>query len=265
MTLLLALLATLAQPGSVPAPLLSAEGRITDASPRGEYDISYAEHRLRLVAGIRYRAVVIAPPQGGFPSRIEILQGQPLAETGPPPPLNEGEPIPESRLDFVVPRTGDYRLRVLALGAEPRGAYAVRVVALPPLPAPLAAPPTATQAGSWQVWRGAIDESDPSRLLGRYDDYPLEMRAGETWIVTVEPEGGRPGGGESPRFVPVILSPDNPDGTPLASNENPTVGNPVIAFQPARTGVYIVRVEGGNVDGSPAAYSLRVVKLPGAD
>ncbi|HST36555.1 MAG TPA: hypothetical protein VLK25_08000, partial [Allosphingosinicella sp.] len=218
MTPVLALLAALAQPA--PAPLLVAEGRVTDASPRGEHDISYAEHRLRLVAGTRYRAIVTAPPQGGFPSRIEIRQGQPIAESTSPGLVDEGEPIPDERLDFVAPRTGDYRLRVYALGYEPRGAYAVRVVALPPLPAPRATPPTGTQQGSWQIWRGTIDRSDPEAILGRHDDYPLEMRAGETWLATVSPDGGaRAAGEDGPRFELRIMSADDPDGFALASED----------------------------------------------
>lgn len=265
MTWLLALLAALAQPAPAPAPVLSAEGRVTDASPRGDHDIPYAEHRLRLVARTRYRAIVTAPPQGGFDSRIEIRDAQPLAQTSPRPPSfggGDGAAFSENRLDFVVPRTGEYRLRVLALGYEPRGAYAVRVVALPPRPAPSTEPATAAQSGSWQVWTGTLDASDPRAIIWLHDDYPLDMRAGETWVAMVERDGGPAyAPGEGPRFKLDIVSPDNPDGQPLDGREATGEQDVALAFQPARSGVYIVRVLGGNVDSSPAAYRLSITRL----
>ena len=261
MTLLLALMAALAQPEA--AALLSAEGRVSDASPREEYDIPYAEHQLRLVQGTRYRITVTVPPRGGFPSRIQIRQGRVLDESFSPGILGEGEPIPEARLDFIAPRTGDYQLRVLALYSEPRGGtYSVRVVALPPLPEPRAAPASATQAGNWQIWTGSLDESDRRAIVWLHDDYPLEMRAGETWIATVERDGGpRYEPGDGPQFKLEILSPDNPDGMPIDSAEGFIGQNAAIAFQPARSGIYIVRVLGGNTDGAPAAYRLSVSRL----
>jgi hypothetical protein len=260
MTWLLALAAALAQP--TPAAPLSAEGSVTATSPQGEYEIRYAEHRLRLVAGTRYRAIVTAPTQGGFPTRLEIRQGQSLAQSSGNAMFEEGQPIPDERLDFVAPRTGDYQLRVYALGPEPSGRYSVRVISLPPLPEASAAPATGTENGNWQIWTATLEESDPVYIIDHHDDYPLEIRAGETLVATVESVGGNhhePG--EGPRFKLDVVSPDNPDGFPLGGDEGFMGHDPALAFQPPRAGVYILRVLGGNSDQTPANYRLRVTKI----
>lgn len=227
-------------PPGMPVPW-STSGVLEDRDgTEGDEGARHDDHVLRLEAGRRYRltaeseafdpvATLHAPGRGEEVARNDDSGGT----------LN-------SRIAYSPPETGDYVLTVSSFAADGRGAYRATAELAPPLPPPVSAPGERVSAsGSWSLWQGALDASDPDHDGRRFDDYLIRVEAGRRRYVSLEGNGFdalvqvlRPATRESDS--PEILDQDDDAGAGL---------NAFLVFAPEEAGDYIVRVtsvgEGG--------------------
>ena len=224
------------------------EGQLEDSDVREGADgpVVSDQHRIRLEAGRRYR---ISAESEDFDPIIRLYQegeDEPVAENDdydPQESLN-------ARVTYTPEETAEYVLHVISFSETGRGPYEARVERLPPLPAPVSGRPDDRAQTSWQMWDGALSESDPERDGAYFDDYRIRMRAGETRIISAE----------APGFDPLlwVLRAEEREGEPIDVDDDAgPATNAMLGFRPEDDGDYIVRVTsyGGAATGP---YRLRI-------
>jgi len=211
------------------------------AAPREAH--LYDDHRIRLEAGRRYRISLTSDAFDPVARLYRDTGAAPLAEND-----DSGESL-NSRILHTPAATGDFVFRVTGFSAGARGAYAVEVEALPPLPEPA----TAFQrmaATAWRVYEGAIADSDSETDGKRYDDYRIALTQGQTRLVWVD--------STSIDAMVQVYRLDGREEAPLASDDDSGGGlNALLAFTAGEAGDYVVRVTGFD-DSERGAYRLRI-------
>jgi hypothetical protein len=262
----LLLLATALAQATPPAatPPWSIEGRLVVGgalveSPDGYGPHLYADHRLRLEAGRRYRFSAHSDFGGtGFDPVLELRDqagGAPLALNNNVDALaNDGPESGDARFDFTPARSGDYLVRVRTAYQDEQGAYQARAEALPPLPAPVEDPPAATEPLGWRVLEGELREGDAEAFENYYDDFAVPMRAGELRIVTVAPLGPVAPADEEIRELLFDVRVIDPEA-PAEELEMAAPGPHILAFRAPRDGTFLVRVSASDRTGR---YQLRI-------
>lgn len=232
-------------PPGAPVPWSTA-GRLDDADGAAEESRS-DDHVVRLEAGRRYRltvesdafdpvAVLHAPGRGEVVAQNDDSGGT----------LN-------SRIAYSPSETGDYVLTVSSFSADGRGAYRAAVEPMPPLPPPVSAPGTSVSAsGSWSLWQGALNASDPEVGGRPFDDYLIRVEAGQRRYISLEATG-------FDALVQVLRPAERASDSPATLDQDDDAGaglNSFLVFAPEEAGDYIVRVT--SVGGGSGAYRLWV-------
>lgn len=221
----------------------SGEGQLEDSDSEDADNFRYDEHVLQLEAGRRYR---ISAESEAFDTYIRLFragESEPVAENDDFEGLN-------SRISYQPQESGEYRLRVLSYSPDGRGAYTASAEAMPPLPPPVSARPSATSRTRWQIWNGELSEADPDRDGHRFDDYPIRMRAGQTRLISVE--------SESFDAMVWIMRAAEREGEPIDADDDAGPGyNALLAFQPEDDGDYLVRVTSYGPD-ETGGYRVRI-------
>ena len=220
-------------------------GALEDSdSQAGEEHHRYDEHRLRLEAGKRYRISLNSEAFDPVARLYRAGEDEPVAEND-----DAGESL-NSRIVYSPQATGDFTLRATGFAADARGAYAIEVSVLPPLPEP-ATLYQHMDATIWRTYDGTIAASDPEgEGGGRYDDYRVTFAAGQTRLIWLDSTA-------FDTLVQVYRLSDR-EGEPLASDDDSGGGlNSLLVFTAEDAGDYVIRVSplGGDGDG---AYRLRV-------
>ncbi len=231
---------------SAPASAQPAENRPFSASGALEIcECRFGDHVVPLEAGRRYE---IAATTAAFDAMLRVYRNQgsdPLAEDDD----SGGDRNP--RLVFTAPESGDYLVRVTSFGAEGAGPYDLQINALEALPAPITRA-TASETLSWQVYEGALEGSDPVEGGMRFDDYAIDLEAGQSAIIRLDSEGFDP--------VAKVYAADQRGIQELASDDDSGGGlNAFLLFNPDRSGTYIVRVSAYSTDGT-GPYRLRIAR-----
>jgi hypothetical protein len=233
-----------AQPGE--SRPWNVAGRIDDGDRKDTDERRYDEHRLRLEAGRRYR---ISAGSEDFDTIIRLFrpgQNEPVAENDDFNP----EVNLDSRLNYSPAETGDYVLRVLTYGPEGKGAYAARAELQPPLPPPVSAPASSRAATQWQIWDGQLAASDPDRDGNHFDDYLIQMRAGETRLISLE--------SESMDVMIWVLRAAQREGEPIEqADDTGSTTNALLGFRAEEEGDYLIRVTAFS-SGATGTYRLRI-------
>lgn len=154
-----------------------------------------------------------------------------------------------SRVEFVPPETGEYRLCVSSFRGGAGGAYNVAVEPAAPLPPPVTRA-NRTEQGSWQVYEGTLAEGDQQDAGRRFDDYEIRLRAGERALVSLE----------SSDFDPVleVYASERRGAEPIANNDDGGGGlNAFLVLAPEEAGSFILRAKGFS-SAEAGAYRLRV-------
>lgn len=222
----------------------TASGELQDSDSRGEETRRYDDHRIHLDAGRRYRLSVTSEAFDPLARLLRAGQTEVIAEND-----DYGESL-NSRISYTPAESGDYVLRVTGFAADARGAYTATVEQLPPLPAPVSTPPSATATTSWGVWEGALAAADPDRDGRHYDDYLIHFDAGQTRLIAVDADG-------LDTMIQIVRAADR-EGVPLDEDDDSGPGvNPLLGFAPEEAGDYIVRVTSFEADAA-GAYRLRI-------
>ncbi|HKR23885.1 MAG TPA: hypothetical protein VJS15_01385 [Allosphingosinicella sp.] len=223
----------------------STTGRLEDGDGAGEGSGRADDHVVRLEAGRRYRlyaeseafdpvAELRAPGRGEVVARNDDSGGS----------LN-------SRISYGASESGDYVFTVSSFGADGRGAYRAGVELMPPLPPPVSAPGTTVSAsGSWALWQGALEASDPDSGGRRFDDYLIRVEAGQRRYISLEGTG-------FDTLVQVLVPAERDKDSPAVLEQDDDAGaglNSFLVFAPEQAGDYIVRVT--SVGDSNGAYRL---------
>jgi len=239
-------LAMLAAPAAAQEPWAHS-GELTDSdSQTGDEHHRYDDHAVRLEAGRRYRLSVNSEAFDPVARLYRAGEDEPVAEND-----DSGESL-NSRISYAPQASGDYILRVTGFSADARGAYAVEVAPLPPLPAPISDPGTPTTVtGTWSLWQGRLADTDPDRDGKHYHDYLIRVAAGQIRYITLEGQG-------FDGLIEVLRASDR-DSEPLQTidgdDDSGPGTNPLLGFQPDEAGDYIVRVTSFG-EGATGAYRL---------
>jgi hypothetical protein len=231
---------------AAPAAAQPAEGRPFTANGELELcDCRYGDHTVRLEAGRRYEITATAE---AFDSMLRLYRAgstDVLAEDDD----SGGERNP--RINFTPAETGDYLVRVVSYTPDGAGAYALNVNALEALPAPVTRA-TSTETATWQIYDGELAAGDPAESEMRFDDYAVELAAGQSALIRLESEA----------FDPVVkVYPANQRGMSEIAMDDDSGGgfNSFLMFAPDEAGTYIVRVTSFSSEGT-GAYRLRIAK-----
>ena len=157
-----------------------------------------------------------------------------------------------SRLRFVAPEAGTYRLRARPLSGTDGGAYALSLIQRP-------APPRAPRPQGVRIGRpvsGELTARDPETDDGaRYDGYALRLKAGERIELRLEADD----------FDPVVRVGRMVDGAfvEAASNDDDPAGglHSRLVFTAPTDGEFIIRAEGLN-DSAEGDYVLKIEPGP---
>jgi hypothetical protein len=222
----------MAAPAAAQAPW-SADGTLADSDSHTEDQRRYDEHSIRLEAGQRYAITVNSEAFDPVARLYRAGESEPVAEN------DDGGNGLNSRIAYTPSAAGDFTLRVTAYAAEGRGAYQAAVAALPPVPPPVTSPGTEVSAnGSWSLWQGRLDPTDPDVAGHRFDDYLVRFEAGRQRFISLEGDG-------FDALVQVMRPAERDSESPETIDQNDDAGlgfNALMAFAPEEGGDYIVRV-----------------------
>ena len=231
---------------AAPAAAQPAEGRPFTAQGELENcDCRYGDHSIRLEAGRRYR---IAASSEAFDSMLRLYRaGSTEALAQDDDSGGDRNPL----IHYTPTESGDYLVRVVSFTPDGAGAYDLEIEALEALAAPVSRP-TGTEAMTWQVYEGSLDADDPVEGEVRFDDYALQLEAGESALIRLDSEA----------FDPVVrVYPAVQRGSTEIAMDDDSGGsfNSFLMFAPDEGGNYVVRVTSFSTEGT-GAYRLRIAQ-----
>ncbi len=231
---------------ATPAFAQPSEGRPFTASGELETcDCRYGDHQVRLEAGRRYRINARAE---AFDSMLRLYRSGStdlIAEDDD----SGGERNPQ--IHFTPAESGEYLVRVVSFTPDGAGSYSLDVEALEALPAPITRA-SATETTTWQIFDGALETGDAAENEMKFDDYQIDLEAGQSALIRLESEA----------FDPVvrIYSASQRGQNELVMDDDSGGGfNAFVMFAPEEAGGYIVRVTSFSTEGA-GAYRLRVAR-----
>ena len=221
----------------------TVEGEIADDDPQGDGGKRYDAYAFAGTEGQRVQVIMRA---GDFDAYVEVGEAGDAftALASDDDGLAEGT---DSRLNFTVPKTGDYVIRAQPLAAEGRGLYSLEFLDRGPAPAP----------GSMLIGataRGTLSETDAIADEGAYyDAYRFQVKKDEKLRLTLV----------SNAFDAVIdLGRDGDEFTSLASDDDSLSDTHArLDWTAPEDGWYVIRARsyGPNETG---AYALTLERQP---
>lgn len=169
---------TEAAPDPEPTPLAYGEtvqGEIADADPRDDENRGFDAFRISGTEGNRIQLIMRS---GDFDTFVQIgsPEGDFYALASDDDGLGEGT---DSRLNFILPSTGDFILRASPLYADADGLYSLQLIDRGPQPTPGSILVGATA-------RGTLGEDDAIADDGAfYDAYRITVKAGDKLRLTM--------------------------------------------------------------------------------
>jgi hypothetical protein len=166
-----------AEPEPEPTPLPFAtltQGEIRAEGPRDDDGRPYAAYSFSGREGTRVQVVMRS---GDFDAYLQLSKaGDSEILATDDDGLGEGT---DSRLNFILPETGDYVIRASALGSDEKGLYSIEVTDRGPQPEPGSILIGATA-------RGTLSDNDGLADDGAYfDAYRITVAAGDKLNVTL--------------------------------------------------------------------------------
>lgn len=166
------------EPDRAPDPIAfgaKIEGEIGEGDPRDDDDRGYDAFTFSGVEGQRVQAIMRS---GDFDTYIQIGEagGDFTALASDDDGLMEGT---DSRLNFTLPKDGEYVLRVLPLGSDAKGLYALELIDRGPQPQPGSILLGATAWGTLTATDATTDSN------AHYDAYRITLREDEELLVTM--------------------------------------------------------------------------------
>lgn len=232
-------IAFIAAPAWAQAPW-SAAGELTDNDSVGDEQHRYDDHVIHLDAGQRYR---ISVDSTAFDPVARLYRA---GETATAVAENDDTDGFNPRISYSPTASGDFVLRVLAFGADGRGAYTAGLASLPPLPPSVAVP--------WST-SGRIETGDSAEAGTegrRYDEYSLRLEGGRRYRFSVDASAFDP------------LARLYRAGTEEVVAENDDSGgtlNSLISYRAPESGDYVLRVSPLVADGR-GAYRAAAAPAP---
>lgn len=221
------------------------EGVIDGQDPADGQDRNYDSFRFTGVEGNR---VQIIARSGDFDTflRISSAEGEFEALATDDDGLGEGT---DSRLNFTLPESGDYVIRLSPLSADSEGLYSLELIDRGPAPAP----------GSMLIGataRGTLVEADAAAGDGSYfDAYRIHAKAGETLVITMVSNA-------FDAFVIVGREKDGDEIEVLASDDDGLSDTHArLEWEVPDDGVYVIRA-GSYGQSETGAYALKVERKP---
>ncbi|MBO9502950.1 pre-peptidase C-terminal domain-containing protein [Brevundimonas sp. A19_0] len=235
-------------PERPPAPLAwgrVVQGAIDDQDPQDAEERGYDSFRFSGVEGNR---VQIIARSGDFDTflRLGSADGEFDALAQDDDGLGEGT---DSRLNFTLPETGDYVVRVSPLSSGSEGLYSIELIDRGPAPTP-----GSILIGS--TARGTLTETDAAAADNSYfDAYRINAKAGETLVITMISNS-------FDAFVIVGREKDGDDIEVLASDDDGLSDTHArLEWEVPDDGVYIIRA-GSYAPGETGTYALKVERQP---
>lgn len=165
-------------PDPEPAPLAygqTIQGEISDTDPRDDDNRGFDAFRITGTEGTRIQVIMRS---GDFDTFLQIgsPEGDFYALASDDDGLGEGT---DSRLNYILPSTGDFILRASALYGEADGLYSLELIDRGPRPAPGSILIGATA-------RGTLTEADAISEDGAfYDAYEITVKEGDKLRLTM--------------------------------------------------------------------------------
>lgn len=166
------------QPDRLPEPIAfgaSLQGEIGEGDPRDDDDRGYDAFTFSGVEGQRIQAIMRS---GDFDTFLQVGKagGDFTALASDDDGLMEGT---DSRLNFTLPDDGEYVLRVLPLGSDAKGLYALELIDRGPQPQP-----GSVLIGS-TAWGTLTDNDATTDSNSHYDAYRITVREDEELLITM--------------------------------------------------------------------------------
>lgn len=235
-------------PERPPAPLAwgrVVEGAIDDQDPQDAEERGYDSFRFSGVEGNRVQVIARS---GDFDTflRLGSADGEFDALAQDDDGLGEGT---DSRLNFTLPETGDYVVRVSPLSSGSEGLYSIELIDRGPAPTP-----GSILIGS--TARGTLTETDAAAGDNSYfDAYRINAKAGETLVITMISNS-------FDAFVIVGREKDGDDIEVLASDDDGLSDTHArLEWEVPDDGVYIIRA-GSYAPSETGTYALKVERQP---
>ena len=235
-------------PERPPVPLAfgaTVSGAIDDQDPQDVEDRGYDSYRFSGTEGNRVQVIARS---GDFDTllRIGSADGEFEALATDDDGLGEGT---DSRLNFTLPETGSYVVRVSPLSTDSVGLYSVELIDRGPAPTPGSILIGATA-------RGTLADADAAAGDGSYfDAYRINAKGGETLVITMISNS-------FDAFIIVGREKDGSDIEVLGSDDDGLSDTHArLEWEVPDDGVYIIRA-GSYGPGETGAYALKVDRQP---
>lgn len=240
---------TLSEPAPEPEPARldfgqTVQGEITESDPAQDEGARFDAYRIRGEAGRRVQAIMRS---GDFDTFLQIgpAQGEFEALASDDDGLGQGT---DSRLNFVVPESGDYVLRAGALRGDGRGLYSLELIDRGPQPEP----------GSVLVGeavRGTLGEADSIADDGGYfDAYRIHAKAGDKLRITLASN-------DFDAFVEVGRQEGDVFESLASDDDGLSDTHARLDWEAPEDGDYLIRVR-SYASAQLGAYALRVERKP---
>lgn len=226
-------------------------GKLESSSPEADRR-HYQVRTVNLEAGKRY---AFSADSEAFDPKLRVSfaddNDETLAED------DDGGEGNNAYLEFMPARTGAHRIRVSAVD-DNKGAYALKIVSMRPLP-PLARPaPVATSSIVMKQYSGEFSAADGEVRGRRVDDYLFPFQGGKQVFIYMDRDST-----DIDPVLEVYAEADRYGREPIERDDDGGEGmNAFLSFIPRESGGYIVRATNSSGERVTGRYTLRVGQEP---
>jgi hypothetical protein len=231
-------------PQAVPlAYATEVRGEIKDEGGRDDEGRVYDAYSFSGQAGTRVQVVMRS---GDFDTYLQLFSaGGSEALASDDDGLGEGT---DSRLNFILPETGDYVIQASPLGSSSKGLYSIELTDRGPQPEPGSILIGATA-------RGTLSDNDGLAESGAYfDGYRVNVAAGDKLIVTMVSN-------DFDAFIDIGRDEDGTWETVISDDDGLADTNAKVEWTVEEAGTYVIRAR-SYAGGSTGSYALTVDRRP---
>lgn len=230
------------EPVALPFATLT-QGEIEAGGARDDDGRGYDAYTFSGQAGTRVQVVMRS---GDFDTYLQISKADVFeALSSDDDGLGEGT---DSRLNFILPETGDYVIRASPLGSEEKGLYSVELTDKGPQPEPGSILIGATA-------RGTLGDNDGLADDGAYfDAYKIDVAAGDKINVTLVSN-------DFDAYLDIGRDKDGTWESVVSDDDGLSDTHAKIEWTVDEAGAYVIRAR-SFAQGSTGAYALTVERRP---